>query len=101
MKAFISYSHQDSAMLEILHKHLAQLKRDGILSTWTDQEINPGGNLTTTINQALNSSNIFLALLSPDYIASRYCYEKEFATALEMEAQGNIIIIPIIVEPCD
>lgn len=101
MKAFISYSHQDSAMLEILHKHLAQLKRDNVLSTWTDQEITPGGNLTKTINSALNSSAIFLALLSPDYIASNYCYEKEFQMALEMEKNGKIIIVPIILEPCD
>ncbi len=101
MKAFISYSHQDSPMLEILHKHLAQLRRDNVLSTWTDQEITPGGNLTNNINRALDTSDIFLALLSPDYIASGYCYDKEFAAALEMENRGQIIIVPIILEPCD
>ena len=101
MKAFISYSHADTAMLDLLHKHLAQLQREHIVTTWNDQAIKAGANLDNTISTALNSSNLFLALLSPDYIASNYCYEKEFATALEMEKKGEITIIPVIVESCD
>ena len=100
MKAFISYSHQDSEMLTLLHKHLAQLQRDQVISTWTDRDIMPGGALDQNISSALKDSSIFIALLSPDYIASRYCYEKEFENALAMQTQG-MVIIPIIVEPCD
>jgi hypothetical protein len=101
MKAFISYSHNDSSMLDMLHKHLAQLQRDGTLTTWTDQQIPTGGNLTKNISAELSTSDLFIALLSPDYISSKYCYEKEFQKALEMLAEGKIIIIPIIVEVCD
>jgi len=101
MKAFISYSHQDEAMLEIFHKHLAQLKRDNLITTWTDQEIAAGSRLDSAISNALSSSTLFLALLSHEYISSRYCYETEFQKALEMEQQGEIIIAPIILEPCD
>lgn len=101
MKAFISYSHNDSKMLEILHKHLVQMKRDNIISTWTDQEIEVGSKLNETISQSLSNSNLFIALVSPDYIASGYCYEKEFSKALKMEASGLITIVPIILEPCD
>jgi hypothetical protein len=101
MKAFISYSHQDSKMLELLHKHLTQLQRDGIISTWTDNQINPGNKIADTISHALVNSNLFLALLSADYIASNYCYEKEFAAASQMQEKGQIIIVPIIIEPCD
>ncbi len=101
MKAFISYSHQDAAMLDILHKHLAQLKRDNIINTWTDQEITAGKRLNQAISSSLSTSNLFIALLSHEYIASRYCYETEFEKAQEMEQQGKIIIVPIIVEPCD
>jgi hypothetical protein len=101
MKAFISYSHNDAALLETFHKHLAQLQRDGTLTTWTDQQIPSGGNLTKNISSELSTSNLFIALLSPDYISSEYCYEKEFQKALEMLSEGEIIIIPIIVEVCD
>ncbi|RYC70025.1 toll/interleukin-1 receptor domain-containing protein [Spirosoma sordidisoli] len=101
MNAFVSYSHQDSAILDSLHKHLAQLKRENVISTWTDRDIVAGGQLDTTISSSLSKSRLFLALLSPDYIASNYCYDREFSTALEMQERGEIIIVPIIVEPCD
>lgn len=101
MKAFISYSHSDAAMLEILRKHFAQLKRDNVITTWTDQEITAGARFDNVIENALNSSNLFFALLSHEYLASRYCYETEFLKALEIEQQGKITIVPIILEPCD
>ena len=101
MKAFISYSHKDAEMLEMLHKHLTQLQRDGIISAWTDQEILPGGNVDQIISTSLETSDLFIALISPDYIASKYCYDQEFQKALKMQEQGNLIIIPIIIEPCD
>ncbi|KFC19048.1 toll/interleukin-1 receptor domain-containing protein [Epilithonimonas lactis] len=101
MKAFISYSHKDSNYLERLKVHLAQMKRDEVITEWTDEEIHAGGSLSNIISDALNSSELFLALLSPDYIASNYCYNKEFETAQRMQEDGKIIIVPIIVEPCD
>jgi hypothetical protein len=101
MKAFISYSHVDGRYLERLHVHLAQLQREQIISTWTDKQILAGGKLDNEISNSLNSSDLFIALLSPDYINSNYCYEKEFEKALEMQKSNQIIIIPVIVEDCD
>ncbi|AVI50934.1 hypothetical protein C5O00_06990 [Pukyongia salina] len=101
MRAFISYSHKDEEYLERLHTHLAQLKRDGLIHTWTDESISPGGNIEKEISTSLSESELFIALLSPDYINSNYCYEKEFEAALKMHEEGKLIIIPIILEPCD
>jgi len=101
MNAFISYSHKDTEMLDMLHKHLAQLQRDGVISAWTDHQIPAGVNVNQNISSALNNSKLFIALLSPDYIASRYCYEKEFQKALELQEEGSIIIIPVVLEPSD
>ena len=101
MQAFISYSHEDASMLDLLHKHLAQLQRDNIVTAWTDRDILAGGKLNAAISSELSQSNLFFALLSPHYIASNYCYETEFQKALEMEKLGSIIIVPIIIEPCD
>lgn len=101
MNAFISYSHQDAAMLDLLHKHLAQLQRDNTIKAWKDRDILAGSTLDPAIDKALAQSKLFLALLSPDYIASRYCYEIEFQTALARQKQGDLTIVPIILEPCD
>ena len=101
MKAFISYSHFDENYLNHLHKHLAQLEREGSINSWTDNEINAGSSIDDEVSDALLNSAMFLALLSPDYIGSKYCYEKEFSKALEMQEREEIIIVPIIVESCD
>lgn len=100
-KAFISYSHADEKALERLHKHLAMLRRDGTLDAWTDHAILAGGNLNQEIIKSLNASSVFIALVSPDYLASNYCYEKEFQHALKLADEGKMRIVPIILEPCD
>jgi len=41
-------------MLGMLHKHLMQLKREGLISTWTDEEIHAGGKVNQNISNALN-----------------------------------------------
>ena len=85
MKAFISYSHKDESYLERLKVHLTQMKRDDLINDWTDKEIHAGESLDNVINDALSSSDLFLALISPDYIASNYCYDKEFEVAQKMQ----------------
>ncbi len=99
--AFLSYSHADEKALERLHKHLAVLNREGTLLTWSDQEILAGEKLIGVLSDQLERSQIFVALVSPDYLASRYCYDKEFKRALELAATGRMRIVPVILEPCD
>ncbi len=101
MKAFISYSHVDQRFLERLHVHFAPLQREELITTWTDNDILAGGKLDKKISDSLANSKLFIALLSPDYISSNYCYEKEFKNALEMQEKNQIIVIPVIVEDCD
>lgn len=100
-RLFISYSHADDLLLQRLHKHLAQLQRDGSLSDWYDREIQAGGHLDEEIERELSQADIFLACVSPDYIASHYCYERELQTALERERRGELEIVPVIFEPCE
>ncbi|MGO4127410.1 toll/interleukin-1 receptor domain-containing protein [Inquilinus sp. YAF38] len=100
-KAFISYSHADEKALERLHKHMAMLRREGDISTWTDNQVLAGDSVDTEISKNLEDSGIFIALLSPDYLASNYCYEKEFARAQELCLAGSMRIVPVVIEPCD
>lgn len=99
--AFISYSHADDKRRERLHKHLVMLRREGLLQEWSDHEILPGDTLSAEISQALDQSQLFIALLSPDYLASRYGYETEFQRALQLQAEGRMRIVGVVVEPCD
>lgn len=101
MKAFISYSHKDAAQLERLHAHLAILRREGSITAWFDRKILASGNLDLEIMGQLEGSDLFLALVSPDFLNSNYCYEKEMEKALQLHKAGTMRVVPIILEPCD
>ena len=101
VSAFISYSHADESRRERLHKHLSLLRREGLVSEWSDHEILAGCGLDEEIDTALNEAGLFIALLSPDYLYSDYCYEREFARAQELQEAGRLRIVGVVVEPCD
>ena len=101
MKVFISYSHKDKVHLERLHTHLAVLHRDGQIEEWFDREILAGAEIDTEIAERLETSKLFLLLVSPDFLASDYCVEMEMKRILERHDLGEARVIPIIVEPCD
>src|SRR5690606_22895167 len=79
---FISYSHKDEPYKESLEEHLASLKRRGKISSWSDRRLVPGTNWKAEIDRNIESADIILLLISPSFIASGYCYEKELAIAL-------------------
>lgn len=101
MRAFISYSHHDEGALKRLHTHLAMLRREGRIDTWFDREILAGSELDTEIAEQLETCELFLLLVSPDFLDSRYCFELEMQRALARHDAGEARVVPIIVEPCD
>lgn len=100
-KIFISYSHADEWLKDELGKHLSALKRTGIVDVWHDRCIPAGGLLHEEIDAHIDSSEIFLFLISPDFIASDYCYNNEYKAAIYRRATGDAEIVPIIVRDCD
>lgn len=98
---FFSYSHADEALRDQLEIHLSALKRQGIISTWHDRRILAGSSVDETIDQNLESADIILLLISPDFIASDYCYEREMRRAMQRHFAGSARVIPVILRPCD
>ena len=101
MKAFISYSHADKWYCDQLNKHFAVLKREKLLDSWHDQEILPGGEFDREISIQLGTSQLFLPLVSSDFFASGYCYDKEMAQAIAQQKVGQTVIVPIVLRSCD
>jgi TIR domain len=98
---FLSYSHADADLRDQLEKHLSGLKRQGLISSWHDRRIMAGENVDETIDSHLDAAEIVLLLISPDFIDSDYCYEREMKRALERNAKGEARVIPVILRPCD
>jgi len=101
MKAFISYSHKDSTLLDSLHSHLATLRRQNLIITWTDREIPAGGVIDDHVDHNIEDAQLHLFLISSDFIDSNYCYDREFKKALKLHEEKKTIIVPIILRACD
>ena len=99
IKCFISYSHKDKSMCNKLKNHLDALSRLYNIETWFDGKILPGGNIDEEIKKSLISADIVLLLVTTDFLASYYCYEKELSVAMERHNKGQCIVVPIIGKP--
>lgn len=98
---FFSYSHADEELRNQLETQLAMLKRQGVIETWHDRRIGAGQNIGEAIDGHINSAEIVLLLVSPDFLASDYCYEREMTRALERHEAGKAVVIPVILRACD
>ena len=93
------YARYDEKLLNPLLKQLSPLKSQGLISGWYDREIVAGRDWEYEIDKHLNIASIILLLISPDFIASSYCYGREMKRALERQALGEARVIPIILRP--
>jgi hypothetical protein len=98
---FISYAHTDAIHFAELVKHLTPLRIRKLISPWTDQEILPGMDWQKEINQAIEAADIFILLVSIDFINSDYCMGVEMKRALERRAAGQLQMVPIILSSCN
>lgn len=96
---FYSYSHRDEKFRDALAKHLALLKRQGLIKEWYDRQIDAGEEWRDAIDEHLEAADIILLLVSSDFIGSDYCFDKEMGRALERHDKGEALVIPIIVRP--
>jgi TIR domain len=101
IQVFVSYAHKDEKLRSELDKHLTLLKRKGVVDAWYDRKILPGTDFGAEIDNRLCGSQLVLFLVSPDFLASGYCYEKEMARAMQMHQAGSARVIPVILRPVD
>jgi len=96
---FISYAHEDEAYRKQLETHLSALQRRRLINVWHDRNISAGTEWAREIDSYLNTAHMILLLVSPDFIASDYCYSVEMTRAIERHEAGDACVIPIILRP--
>ena len=101
LEVFYSYSHEDETLRDELAKHLSLLEREGIVHSWHDRKIGAGKELGEEIDAHLEGADLILLLVSPDFMASEYCYGKEVKRAMARHEAGAARVIPIILRPFD
>lgn len=97
IRIFCSYSHKDEFSRKALEVHLKLLQRRRLIESWDDRKLEAGDDWKETISDNLDGADIVILLVSPDFIASDYCYELEMRRALERHETGAARVIPIIV----
>jgi tetratricopeptide (TPR) repeat protein len=101
IEVFYSYSHKDEKLRDRLETHLARLQRQGVITGWHDRKIGAGSEWKGAIDQRINTARVILLLISPDFIASDYCYNIEMRQAMQRHEAGEAKVIPIYLRPCD
>jgi predicted phage tail protein len=98
---FISYARADEKFRAQLDRHLTVLRRRGVIKDWHDRRIGIGEDWGSSIDSALESAQIILALVSADYLASDYAYDVEMRRALDRHEAGEAHLIPVILRPAN
>src|SRR5215469_389768 len=94
---FFCYAHEDEALLKRLQMHLKPLQRGKLVDVlWHDRDISAGMEWQREIDNHLDTAQVILLLISPDFIASDYCYGVEMQRAIERHERGEARVIPII-----
>lgn len=101
IEVFCCYAREDQNFLEELKKHLMPITREGLITLWADTDINAGSKWEEEIHLHLNTASIVLLLVSPDFLASDYCYSIEMKRALERHQAKEAHVIPVILRPVD
>lgn len=76
------------------------VQREGIVE-WHEGLIPPGADIVQARQQAWRSADVMLLLLSADYFVSEVYDADEVQYALERQRRGQLLIIPILLRPCD
>ncbi len=98
---FYAYAREDELYRKELEKHLSSLRRQCLIKEWHDRQIRAGTEWEHAINKHLDMASIILLLISPDFLASDYCYDVEMKRAMERHQAKKACVIPIILRPVD
>jgi hypothetical protein len=101
LNVIISYAHRDERLRRELDNHLTTLTESGAIRIWHDRKMGPGTDFAVEIDCRVEQSDIMLLLVSPDYLASHYCYHREMQYAIGRHLAGLSRVIPVILRSCD
>jgi hypothetical protein len=98
---FCCYARKDYKMLNELKKHLTPLVREELIQIQSDVDIQAGKEWEKEIEKYLDTAQIILLLLSPNFMASPYCNDIEMKRAIKRHDRGEARVIPLLLDSVD
>lgn len=99
--AYSSPTPTPTRLSAIAWTHLSLLKRQCAIETWHDRRITAGDEFAGSIDDELSRADVILLLVSPDFLASSYCYDVEMGRAMAQHEAKKARVIPVILRHCD
>lgn len=96
-QVFISYSHKDREFVTRLTADLR--RRVPQVEVWYDMMVAPGESWVRSLSERIESAEIILSVLSPDYLESQWA-QQEAQVALLRASEKKARFIPLLVRPC-
>ena len=101
VRLFVSYSHEDAVWLKRLMPVLKVKAGVQNVKPWHDAEIKAGGRWDPEIRSELAQMDVFLCLVSFQFLASDYIQNVELPAAQERYSRGEIDVIPVLLWQMD
>ncbi len=99
IEVFFSYSCEDKPWRDKLETYLSGLKRQGMITSWHDRQIVAGSEWEEEIDRHMQTADLILLLISPNFVNSKYCYEIELPDAMARHEAGEAYVVPILLRP--
>ncbi len=96
---FVSYAPEDSEFFEAFKKHLATLRRRGLIEVWHEGQLIAGATFADETRAQIDRADVVVLLVSPDFVESDRCWEDQLGQALERQARGELVLVPIRIRP--
>src|SRR5579862_7860245 len=103
---FVSYAREDKRWLDEEHRYslipflMESLRRHNV-TFWFDTELKPGDEFKRHIEAKIDQSQIALLIVSQNFLNSGFIERHEMPRIAERAQQGKMIVVPVLVEPCD
>jgi len=101
VRMFVSYSHENAAWCKRLHPVLKVKANVDTLQPWHDTELKAGDLWDKEIQVELERMDIFLCLVSYEFLASGYIKNVELRRAKARHKKGEIEVVPVVLYPMD
>ena len=96
VRLFVSYSHENSAWSKRLFPVLKVRANVDALQPWHDTELRAGDRWDKEVRAELERMDIFLCLVSFEFLASDYLRDVELPRAKARHENGEIEVVPVV-----
>ena len=97
---FIIYAREDKDIKNRIVSYLNPFRTPFNLVIWHDDNIDPGQLWHKKIKDNLEQTDLFLLLVSIDFMNSDFILKVECRYAIDMYKANKSVVIPVIIKPC-